>query len=271
MKQYLFILIALLALLGCGKHSSPTNDDTDVIAKDTTQIQKPVPVKHFALSFSSPVANGKKTVLGKVVASDTPVDFDMGIIKGTKSFPFLMNNNSTDPLTDITITSSNAKFTTAPSRIKTIGVPTESVGNNVLIQVTAIHGLSESGNGVFVPVITEDDDTTTITIAGMFGDSSFTVSYSLRVTPAYVDVNNGWLGSVGHNCPITYTYSTRDGERPVVTADALPTTAEIQAGGNVVLGSASVFFDCVSDDPKMRSVTDLSQLSGLYFPDPMLK
>jgi hypothetical protein len=116
------------------------------------------------------------------------------------------------------IYSSNPKFTATPENLGILGIAGDQIDNAVIIQVTAVHGTSESGTGVAVPVIKFEDDTTTITITGLYGDSTFYVDYNIRIVPAYVTVygnqRTGVIDSVvGTECQFSYW----DGEAIVDT------------------------------------------------------
>lgn len=232
--MYRFILL-LLALLfaGCSDKPSKPSEDTP----------------KFGLSFTSPDAN-LQTVLAKAVATVVPVDFEMGILPGTRDYPFLLDNNSTIPLTNIVVASSNPKFIPSPSFIRTLGAPGEEVGSSVLVQVLARHGLSESGSGVLIDLITEADDTTTISISGDFGDTTFAVTYTMRVTPAYVTfpAGSGDDGAIGVNCPVYF----KD-----------PTTLEFVIRDTVPAGAKPLYFECVGDNSQKSSVRG-KELVELY-------
>lgn len=196
MKKLTTMLTVLFVLLmvGCGSNNPTSTED-----------------RGFSLSMESLLPSTAKNLLARVATDPTvdTVDFEMGLLKGSMSYPFALINNSDGQLTGITITSSNPKFITVPQAIASLGVPNTDIGSSTLVQVVARHGVSESGTGVQIPVITEEDDTTTITISGIYKDTTFEITYTLRVDPAYVTVygntSTGIIDSIiGTNCSISY-------------------------------------------------------------------
>ena len=293
-------VLAMMTMVGCSGGSSPTKAPADTssatvsssaaVSSSSTAIDhitglpvatvidpvtgKPVPVvvkplvRRFSLSFTSPASQGRVTLGKRAVATTEPTDFDMGLIKSTKSYQFILVNNSTDSLTDIVISTTNSKFSVVPAKIRSIGAPTMQIGNNVIIQVTAIHGKDEGG--VWAPPITEVDDTTRVTVAGKFGDSTFSVSYTIRVVPSYLEFkeidgsNTAGTGMIiGHNCPITY--SVFDGSTAtsvtthMVTADTVPASMEGYARQE-----AFIYYSCATNNPSLALMSDVSQIKSSF-------
>ena len=226
---------------------SSTHGDTIVTPIVIPSPGKPV----FNISFTNPNVSPARALARRLVSTVTPVDFEMGLIRGTTGFPFYLVNNGDSALRDVVFTSSNPKFKVTPEKIRTIGAPGQQIGSNVLVNVLARHGLSESGTGVMVPLITEDDDTTTVTLSGNFAGTAFAVSYTLRVTPAYVEYSDNYgVGKIkGHNCPISHKYD-----------DAVITEDTVQLHYNNV----SLYYDCVDNNPMVSSVPDTASLYSDY-------
>ena len=280
-------VLAMMTMVGCSGGSSPTKapagtssavSSSTVVSSSSTAIDpitglpvatvidpvtgKPVPVvvkplvRRFSLSFTSPASQGRVTLGKRAVATTEPTDFDMGLIKSTKSYQFILVNNSTDSLTDIVISTTNSKFSVVPAKIRSIGAPTMQIGNNVIIQVTAIHGITEGGS--YAPPITDADDTTRVTVAGKFGDSTFSVSYTIRVVPAWVDITvkdttpgvqtlSYVASAASHNCPITFGVQRKDGVLSYVTGDTLPVL--YQGTGPNISYLVKMYYDCIDNLP----------------------
>lgn len=268
----LLALVAIIAIGCSGGHNgspvSPVSPDATLTSSsaggDTTAVVTPgsstagitsssvIPGEpRFSISFTNPSVSPSRALARRVVATVGDVDFEMGVIRGTTGFPFYLLNNGDSALRNVVITSSNPKFKVTPEKIRTIGAPGQQIGSNVLVNVLARHGLSEAGTGVMVPLITEDDDTTTVTIAGDFAGTAFAVSYTLRVTPAYVAYSdNLGVGKIkGHNCPISHK-----SDDVVITEDTV----------QLHYNNVSLFYDCVDNNPMVSSVPDTASLYSDY-------
>jgi hypothetical protein len=114
------------------------------------------------------------------------MNINLGKIKATKTFPFLLLNNSSTEITNITLVSNNPAFEVYPSTISVLGAPDSSVSSMPMIQVTAVHGLASSGTGFKAPVMRDTNSTAAITISGDYAGSTFSVTYNMAVTPLYV-------------------------------------------------------------------------------------
>jgi predicted small lipoprotein YifL len=287
MKQtILWIMVVLaLCLTACGskKHSSVAPEDEPRTAvldsapdEDTATVADPsVPVvarKGFSLVMTSPDASllGKRGLAKSgAVAVGEEFDFFMGVIKQREDYAYILTNNSDKPLTGITVTSSNAKFLASPSTIKSIGAPTQGVGASVLVKVDVLHG--ESAGGRWAPPVTESEASTTLTVSGMYGDSAFTVSYTIGVTPSYVEVvlasGNTFhkVSLIGHNCPISYLVKASGTYEPTVeTAESMPADREGYAMNEVSLSTVIegwYYADCASGHPSLPSVESPSNLN----------
>lgn len=271
--------------------ADPVTGAPTVVEKIDTVVKVLPKVRKFSLSLSSPQATGRKTLGKRAVATTEPTDFDMGLIRTTRSYQFLLVNNSTDSLTDIVVSTSNSKFSVVPAKIRSIGAPTMQIGNNVIIQVTAIHGVSEGGS--YADPITDLDDTSRVVVTGKFGDSTFTVGYTIRVVPAWVEIaikdtilHEGWLAThfiasaVSHNCPITFKtqMAYQDSVNPfysyngyaityvrdsLVTVDTLPRL--YHGMPRMVEGVYALYYDCVDNVPGEKTHVSDKTLVPLSF------
>lgn len=286
----LMMAVVSLTLLATGcssKHhgsSSPTGSEEEVATGDTSEVTQPdsdtvvappVAKKGFSLVMTSPEAAGLTkrglTKQGVVVATgEESTDFFMGVIRERREYQYLLTNNSDKQLTGVSITSSNPKFLATPTSIRSIGVPTQGVGASVLVQVMVLHG--ESAGGSWAPPVTESEATTTLVITGNYGDSAFTVSYTIGVTPAYVEVQGdlkavaaGSFTLVGHSCPITYLVGS-SGEK--VVSDTLPavrngTPSAVFLSDNM---PAVFYSDCVVSAPGVHRTESELTLKEAAFP-----
>ena len=80
--------------------------------------------------------------IGKVQVSG----IDLGTIKNTTDFYFILTNVGHKNITDITLTSSNPKFLISPTFIDTLP-PVESATLTTIVKITAVHGTAPSRVG----------------------------------------------------------------------------------------------------------------------------
>lgn len=238
MKQLFLMILALVSMVALSCSDNPTK-----------------PKAKFDLSLVYYETGGKtlaKTSTQGVLVSASTI-LKLGKIEGTKSFLFNLENNSTDSLTNVMVTSSNPKFTPDTIRIGTIGSPKINVTSKPLIEITAVHGIVESGTGVKTDVITTEESSTDVTISGMFAGDSFSVTYTMEVTPIYydpklIDTTGQWEGTVVINkesCPI-YTKWGNAGEYAGFR-DTVFFAGDTIKNANYLLMNTNTYFTCVQN------------------------
>ncbi len=90
--------------------------------------------------------------------------FDLGDLRNTRSFYFLVGNSGDTPIVDVTLTSSNDAFPITPDAIDRID-PGKGVGVLPVLDLTAVHGTAPSGVG-FTDLLPMGPNATTFTLRG---------------------------------------------------------------------------------------------------------
>lgn len=238
MKQLFLTVLALVSMVFTSCSDNPTK-----------------PKAKFDLSLVYYETGGKtlaKTSTQGVLVSASTI-LKLGKMEGTKSFLFNLENNSTDSLTNVMVTSSNPKFTPDTIRIGTIGSPKVNITSKPLIEITAVHGIVESGTGVKADVMKTEENSTDITISGMFAGDSFSVTYTMVVIPVYydpkiidtIDITTGTVVINKESCPI-YTKWGNAGEY-AGSRDTVFFAGDTIKNANYVLMNANTYFTCVQN------------------------
>lgn len=129
--KYLLIVILFLPFFGC-RHNDPGTITEPVIQSSG--------------KFSIQYANGLAKI-SAVQVSDTAI-FDLGDLRGTKNYYFILENTGQTPITNISITSSDSTIDVSPSSIIRLD-PQGSNGIIPIIKVTVNHGtVIENGVGI---------------------------------------------------------------------------------------------------------------------------
>ena len=112
------------------------------------------------------------------------ITFDFGNIKGSDKFLLILQNSGGEPITDITITSSNPAFLVEPGSIDVLDV----IGKQSIVPILSIsvlHGTALQGVG-YVPLLPMGDNESTLTVSGTTTDQTggavaVSVSATLKV------------------------------------------------------------------------------------------
>jgi hypothetical protein len=143
----------LLALvLGCN-HSSP-------VTPPETVTLIPGPGK-FGLSHLNGLA--KKSGIAAVQSGEN-VSFDLGPIKGSSAFYFLLYNIGTTPITDVALSIADSSFSVYPAKMDTL-MPGGDLGMLPIVKVSVYHGTALDGAG-YRPLMPMGDNKADVTITG---------------------------------------------------------------------------------------------------------
>jgi hypothetical protein len=87
-----------------------------------------------------------KSTANAAVKSGANVSFDLGSIKGSAAFYFLLYNIGSTPITNVTLSIADSQFEVYPSAMDTL-IPGNDVGMLPVVKVSAIHGTALDGYG----------------------------------------------------------------------------------------------------------------------------
>jgi hypothetical protein len=137
----LFIMVAvalfIAGITGCSKESPV---QTGPVEKTLTTTQG---AGGFGMSYLKGLA---KTRNASKVQSGGNVNFNLGSIKGSTAFYFLLYNVGNSLITNVTLTMSDTMFSVYPAAMDTL-VPGTDLGMLPVIKVSAFHGTSLDGVG----------------------------------------------------------------------------------------------------------------------------
>lgn len=175
--RYLLLLLISITMVGCGGKDCP---DKPAPATPSNPVQPTA----SGLSFSS--VPGQAAALRSISAkAESASDFELGNVRNTTTYLFMLRNTGTVPVTDIQLTATNPSVEVVPN---TIGIlsPDGSGGLAPIIQVTVKHG---SGAGHFgtAPLLTQGDLTFSISASGQDAANTVLASASLH---GFVQVAN---------------------------------------------------------------------------------
>ena len=164
-------------LIGCQKQQPFTPVEREISG---------VPGK-FAVSWMTGLS--KSSTLPKA-AINSP-EFDLGYLKGSSHFYFLIYNIGEMPITDIKLSISDSSFLVNPSMIDSLP-PGGERGMLPVIRVTALHGSAIDGPG-FRPVMKPGPNNCTLSISGITKttegkDTTASMSVMLKVFALVMDL-----------------------------------------------------------------------------------
>jgi hypothetical protein len=159
----------LLLLAGaCGGDAGPTGSEPGSIQPG-----------RFALSLASEVPAGAAVApIGGAASVSAPMnshgtgpDFDLGNLRATDEFFFLLSNAGGTSITGIDISSSNPAFEVTPTQISELSPDTGSGTITPIVRVTAVHGIASTGLS-FADVLPSGPNSTVIAFNGTTTDSA---------------------------------------------------------------------------------------------------
>lgn len=268
--KHTFTIIFSVSLLiwGC---ENPSTDDTDLIPSSTSQGQLVL----TPLEGMGRLVNHQS--LSKASDGDT-VDFDLGPIKASKNFYFILKNTGGTAITDISINSNNSDFTVSPAQIGIL--QPDSISSIVpILSIGAMHGTALDGIG-FIEIMEAGINSTLISIAGITSNDTSDaiqvgITANMLVEALVVDIrvfNQG--GEIdlanpryleegifdGVNVPLPQ-YSCADSFSVINTSNVAITVSE-WAGLSYQMGYLREHILAIGDTLRGRMETDLG--SGYY-------
>jgi len=147
-------IILVIFIFGC---ENPGTNDTEIIQSSTSQGRLALtPLEGMGKLTNSPS-------LSKATDGDT-VSFDLGPIKASKNFYFILKNTGGTAITDININSDSPDFTMSPAQIGTL--EPDSISSIVpILSIGALHGTALDGVG-FTDIMEAGINSTLISITG---------------------------------------------------------------------------------------------------------
>jgi hypothetical protein len=186
----LCLAIFIAGISGCSK-VSPVQPNT--VEKKLSPYDGP---GGFAMSYLKGLA---KTKGATEVKSGENAKFDLGSIKGSTAFYFLLYNIGNRPITNVSLTIADTMFSLYPSKIDTL-VPGTDIGILPIVKVNAFHGTSIDGVGsrslmkMGLNSATLAIQGTTKTQSG--ADTAVSLSVGLRVQAMVMNFKVSGLGGV---------------------------------------------------------------------------
>jgi hypothetical protein len=130
-------MFLIAGFVGCSKESPVQTQPTE---KNLSSTQGP---GGFGISYMKGLAKLRKT---SKVQSGENVNFNLGSIKGSTAFYFLLYNVGKSLITNVTLTVSDSSFSVYPAAMDTLATGTD-IGMLPVVKVNAIHGTSFDGVG----------------------------------------------------------------------------------------------------------------------------
>lgn len=146
-----------------------------------------------------------KSVAAATVQNGANVNFNLGSIKGSTAFYFLLYNIGYSPITNVSLSLDDSAFTVYPSAIDTL-IPGGDVGMLPVVKVNAFHGTPLDGIGNR-PLMNKGLNTATLRISGTTRtargkDTAVTLSAILDLQALVMDFKLfGRTGSVDFTNP----------------------------------------------------------------------
>ncbi len=179
--RLLFVAAAAFAALFvlCSRELPVSQDDTEIIY--------PGPGA-FSISRVQNLAKIRSDLASR---ADGRVGFDLGSVKGSATYYFLLYNVGFSPITDISIAFADSHFAAFPGRMDTL-FPGIDIGLLPIVKVDAVHGTALNGVG-YRPLLPMGDDTAVLTITGTTRkqdgkDSTLVLSARMSVRALVMDV-----------------------------------------------------------------------------------
>lgn len=153
-RKVLFLLAGILTILvvECNR--------TIPVSPNQTITLTPGPGA-FGLGYMKGLS---KSTANAAVKSGANVNFDLGSIKGSTAFYFLLYNIGSTPITDVTLSMADTQFEVYPSAMDTL-IPGGDVGMLPVVKVSAIHGTALDGYG-FRPLMPRGKNSGKLLVTG---------------------------------------------------------------------------------------------------------
>lgn len=162
-----FVLLSIASMMlflsGCG------NSGSGVAAHNSTTVS--LKAGELRLSKMNGMAKVAAVVQGQMSSATTfgnissATSFDLGTIKASQNYYFLLSNAGDIPVTDVVITSTNDNFVVSPNKFDEIS-PQKNNYIMPVIKVSVTHGVSLNGVGFTDSLLPMGNNECTINIFG---------------------------------------------------------------------------------------------------------
>jgi hypothetical protein len=176
---FFLVLIQMLLTVGC--------DTVSPVKTNETVTLTPEPGS-FGVGYMKGLSKSKAAAN---VQSGANISFDLGSIKGSNSFYFLLYNIGGTPITDVTLEMDDSNFTVYPSAMDTL-TSGNDVGVLPVVKISAIHGTALDGYG-FRPLMHKGKNTGHLLVSGKTktsngNDTSVTLLAELNLNALVMDI-----------------------------------------------------------------------------------
>lgn len=130
----LLLAAGMIGLFGCSEHSPSGIDSTQKLTPESGR---------FGMSSLGKL---EKRTRDAAVEQGAQVKFNLGKIRGSSGFFFLLYNVGVTPITNVTLSIDNKAFSVFPTSIDTL-IPSSDVGMLPIVKIAAFHGTPYDGVG----------------------------------------------------------------------------------------------------------------------------
>jgi hypothetical protein len=251
-------------LIGCTETGPTNTGESQTLTPEAGQ---------FGLSWLKGLAKVGGTADTGTVETGAQVNFDLGQIKGSTSYYFLLYNIGRRPITDVTLSTNDTNFLVYPSHIDTL-LPGGDIGMLPVVRITALHGTAIDGVG-YRSLLPMGDNTPSLTVSGTTGsprggDTSVVLQAGLKVK-ALVMAVDVWVGCNHLNLrnPSTiFGGSVKLGGFEIVSMRGYAGTdskwLRVRNGGNVAVAVACFYTD-FSFAPNPPGYSDTLEIGDSLF------
>lgn len=182
-------VLATGAAFGCGSSEESVSPATPAPTSTTPHPGKaPGAFAVSRMQVGSQPQNAAATSWPGTRPADTsgadggaPASFDMGDLKGSDDFLFLLKNAGDFPITGVSLSSDGTAFEVAPATISSLE-PASSSSIETVLRIRVIHGTNLSGVG-HLPVLPMGPNQTVVSLKGKTRDEANTdIDVSLTFT-----------------------------------------------------------------------------------------
>ena len=175
--SYLFLFVLCLSVLvSCKNKNGVDPEGSNPGTFDLTQLQGNKRIRKQVINGVTYVPYYAASANRNQRTTNT-VSFDLGRIKASKAFYFILSNTGDQPITNVTIESNDPQYEVFPKSIDNI-TPAKEGGVVPLLEVGVIHGNRLNGVG-FQGLLPMGDNTITLNIKGKTRDEGGEIDVDL--------------------------------------------------------------------------------------------
>jgi len=159
---------------------------------------------YFTLSPLKSPSNGRIRS-----ANEVTTDFDLGDLKASREFYFILGNGGENPITEITLETNDPRFIVSPQNIGSLP-GTNSTGAIIpLISLGVIHGVQLNGVG-FTDILEMGEHSIVLTIKGKTIENEILIDleseFTLTINAKVMDIELSEVGNeIDLTNPLTFT------------------------------------------------------------------